>query len=179
MGKMLNLLNEGDHRTIGRVADVVRVAIGNVAYIGELVELMSYGDPAVRMRAADALEKATVQQQNLLASHKNHLLDLIETATQNEVRWHLAPILTRLDLLPDEVEDLAETFSRWFRRADSRIVRTAALQGMADLAFRDARLIAEALKMTEQALSSPIPALKTRARKLKGPLERLQAAGQE
>jgi len=134
MGKMLNLLNEGDRRTIGRVADASRIAIGNAVHIGELVELMSYGDPAVLMRAADALEKATVQQQNLLTPHKEHLLDLIGTATQNEVRWHLAPILTRLDLLPDEIEELAETFSRWFRRADSRIVRTAALQGMADLA---------------------------------------------
>jgi len=82
-------------------------------------------------------------------------------------------------LHPDEIEDLAQTFRNWFRRVDSRIVCTAALQGMADLAFRDVRLIAEALQMTEQALSSPIPALKARARKLKGPLERLQGAGQD
>jgi len=40
-------------------------------------------------------------------------------------------------------------------------------------------LIADVLDMTDQALSSPIPALKARARKLKGPLQRLQAAGQD
>jgi len=54
-------------------------------------------------------------------------------------------------------------------------VRVAALQGMADLALRDTEWVDEALEMTKVALKSTIPALKARARKLKGPLERLKA----
>jgi len=174
MGKMLNLLKEGDRRTTGRVADAVRAAIGNANLIDELVELMSHSDPAVRMRAADALEKATVQHAELLMRHKDYLLDLIEEASQNEVRWHLAQMLTRLELEAEEIEGLAHIFTKWFARADSRIVRTSALQGMADLAHKDASLIEPALKMIERALTNSVPALKARARKLKGPLERLK-----
>ena len=175
MGKMLNLLREGDNRTTGQVADAVRLAIADSRHIDELVDLMSYSNPAVRMRAADALEKATVQRSGLLMRHKDYLLELIEEASQNEVRWHLAQLVTRLDLKADEIDDLALVFTKWYERADSRIVRTSALQGMADLALKDADLIDTALKMTAHALASPIPALKARARKLKGPLERLKA----
>jgi len=174
MGKMLNLLREGDNRTTGQVAEAVRLALADPRHIDELVDLMSYSSPAVRMRAADALEKATVQRFDLLARHKDYLLELIEEASQNEVRWHLAQLVTRLDLEADEIDDLALIFTKWFERADSRIVRTSALQGMADLAHKDTSLIDTALKMTEKALASPIPALKARARKLKGPLERLK-----
>jgi len=176
MGKMLNLLNDGDQRTLGRVADAVRLAVGKPLHINELVDLLSHANPAVRMRAADALEKATVQHAPLLAPHKAYLITLIDAATQNEVRWHLAELVMRLDLHGDEISDLAVVFRRWFQHADSRIVRTAALQGMFDLAHKDLSLIDEALKMTEQALAGSIAALKARARKLKGPLERLKAA---
>jgi len=175
MGQMLDLLKQGDRRTVGRVADAVRLAVGKPRHINELVDLLSHADPAVRMRAADALEKATVQHMNLLAGHKGYLLELTEVATQNEVRWHLAQILTRMDLSAEEIVDLADVFTRWFRRADSRILRTSALQAMADLAHKDANLVDEALEMVQVALDSTIPALKARARKLKVPLERLKA----
>ncbi len=175
MGKMLNLLKEGDRRTIGRVADAVRLAVGKSHHIDELVDLLAHANPAVRMRAADALEKSTVQHAELLERHKDSLLELAELATQNEVRWHLAQILTRLDLEPDEMSGLADVFERWFRRADSRIVKTSALQGMADLAVRDQAYLDNALVMLEEALESPIPALSARARKLNGTLQRLKS----
>ncbi|MCW8916799.1 MAG: hypothetical protein OQK24_13235 [Magnetovibrio sp.] len=175
MGKMLNLLKEGDRRTVGRVSDAVRLAIGKPQHIDELVDLLTHANPAVRMRAADSLEKSTVQHAEFLTPHKEQLLELAEIATQNEVRWHLAQILTRTDLEPDEMSDLAEVFDRWFRGADSRIVRTSALQGMVDLAVRDQTYLDDALKMLEEALESSIPALSARARKLRGPLQRLKS----
>lgn len=175
MGKMLNLLKEGDRRTVGRVADAVRLATGNLAYLDELVDLLTHANPAVRMRASDALEKATAQTPNTLLPHKEFLLELAEAAGQNEVRWHLAQTLTRMELETDEIFDLADLFGRWFRKADSRIVRTTALQGMFDLAHLDNSLAGDALKMLKAAAKSGVPALEARARKLKGPLERLKA----
>ena len=176
MGKMLNLLLEGDRRTVGRVADAVRLALDEPKHIAELMDLLTDPRAEVRMRASDALEKATVQRSDLLAPHKDHLLELTEDAVQSEVRWHLAQIVTRLDLERDEIDDLSHVFSKWFRRAASKIVRTAALQAMFDLAQKDGRLIGPAQQMLEDGLNSPVPALCARARKLKGPLERLKAA---
>lgn len=175
MGKMLSLLKEGDRRTTGRVMDAVRLAMGKSQHIDELVDLLGHANPAVRMRAADALEKSTVQHAELLEKHRDHLLELADIVTQNEIRWHLAEILTRLDLDEAEMTDLAEVFGRWYRRADSRIVKASALQGMADLAVRDQMFLDEALGMVEEALGSPIPALSARARKLVGMLHRLKA----
>ncbi|MEG3619746.1 hypothetical protein V5T82_14870 [Magnetovibrio sp. PR-2] len=172
---MLSLLKEGDRRTTGRVMDAVRLAVGKSEYVDELVDLLAHSNPAVRMRAADALEKSTVQHADLLAKHKDHLLEVAEIATQNEIRWHLAQILTRLDLHAEEMTDLAEVFGRWYRRADSRIVKASALQGLVDLAVRDQMFLDEALQMVDEALKSPIPALSARARKLIGTLHRLKA----
>lgn len=155
MGKMLALLKQGDRRTTGRVADAVRLAVGKRVHIDELVDLLGHANPAVRMRAADTLEKSTVQHAKLLQRHKDNLLELAEIATQNEVRWHLAQILTRLDLEPEEMTDLADVFERWFHRADSRIVRASALQGMAALAIQDQAFLDDALEMLEQALKAP------------------------
>ena len=174
MGKMLSLLKEGDRRTTGRVMDAVRLAMGKPQHIDELVDLLAHANPAVRMRAADALEKSTVQHSDLLEKHKDHLLEVVEIATQNEIRWHLAQILTRLELDEAEMMDLAEIFGRWYRRADSRIVKASALQGMAELAVQNRMFLDEALEMVEQALESPIPALSARARKLVGTLHRLK-----
>jgi len=176
MGKMLNLLQDGDRRTVGKVADAVRLAVGKPKYITELMDLLSDPRPEVRMRAADALEKATVQQADMLAPHKDQLLELTEDAQQSEVRWHLAQIVTRLDLNAEEIDDLSEVFGRWFRRAASKIVRTAALQAMFDLAQKEPALLDETLKMLEDGINSPVPALNARARKLKGPLERFKAS---
>lgn len=175
MGQMLSLLKEGDRRTTGRVAEAVSLAVRKPAHIDELVDLLSHTAPEVRMRAADALEKSTAQNIEPLARHKDHLLELVEVAKQNEVRWHLAQILVRLELSEMEIEDLLDIFTRWFWRSDSRILRTFTLQAVFDLAHHNDEALAEAGRMLGWALDCPFPAVRARARKLQGPLQRLKA----
>jgi len=53
-------------------------------------------DPLVRMRAADATEKATRKHPKLLKPYKKELLGLMSEAQEQELRWHLAVIVPRL-----------------------------------------------------------------------------------
>ncbi|MBF0246869.1 MAG: hypothetical protein HQL36_02180 [Alphaproteobacteria bacterium] len=175
MGRMLELLREGDRRTTAGSAEAARWARVNPRDAAELVDLLAYRIAAVRMRAADALEKASAQNTALLAPYKALLLDLAEDTMQPELRWHLAQLLPRLDLDAEEVRDAASLFLRWYKRDSSAVVRTFVLQGLMDLTRQDHGLLAETEAVTIQALASPTPSLKARARKVKLELDRLKA----
>lgn len=70
--------------------------------IDALLGLMRDTDPLVRMRAADALEKASREDPEILMPHKHSLLSEIAEDPQQEVRWHLLQMLPRLRLTPSE-----------------------------------------------------------------------------
>jgi hypothetical protein len=80
----------GDRRSIGR-ADEVTVAVSkNLAMFPELIQGLWSDDPLVRMRTADATEKITRRNPDLLRRYKRELLRLMAETKQQELRWHLA-----------------------------------------------------------------------------------------
>lgn len=117
------------------------------------------------MRAADAAEKITVTQPELLKSHKQELLGLLDEAEQIELRWHLALMVPRLELSEPERARTAAALQRYLEDRSS-IVKTFALQGLADLARQDARLRETAKRILEESLRTGTAAMKARARKL-------------
>lgn len=175
MGAIFDLIRDGDRRTTGGTAQAAALVRTGAHHVAELMDLLTHPNAAVRLRAADALEKASAGHEGLLAPYKDLLLELADGASQSELRGHLAQIVPRLDLQPDEIADAARLFGRWFVKDASAVVRTFALQGMADLARLDARLIGPAAEMAERAAKSPVASLKARARKVKVALERLKA----
>ena len=56
------MLSGGDLRSIGRVPEVLGVMEKNPGRMNELVLCLDSGDPVVRGRAADALEKLTAKR---------------------------------------------------------------------------------------------------------------------
>ena len=85
------------------------------------------------MRAADAAEKVTRKHPELLQPYKKELLGLMSEVEQQELRWHLAVMVPRLGLNARERQS-AMTSLRSYLEDRSSIVKTFALQGMADLA---------------------------------------------
>jgi hypothetical protein len=59
MKRILENLKGGDLRSIGRSGDAVRAVSKNPALFSDLMAGLLDGDRLVRMRAADAVEKAT------------------------------------------------------------------------------------------------------------------------
>ncbi len=117
------------------------------------------------MRAADAAEKATRTKPGLLKSYKRELLGLLAEAVQQELRWHLALMIPRLSLNAGERELAASLLARYLQDHSS-IVRTFALQGLAELAQDDPTIRSTVIEILREATRNGTPAMKARSRKL-------------
>jgi hypothetical protein len=159
------LLRGGDRRSIGKAKQVAKLVLSEPKRFRELVECLWDEDPIVRMRAADAAEKVTVTRPELLNPYKRELLGLLAEAEQIELRWHLALMTPRLALTGPERQRAGASLQHYLEDRSS-IVKTFALQGLADLARQDASLKELAKQAIEESLQTGTAAMKARARKL-------------
>jgi hypothetical protein len=164
---ILSLLRGGDRRSIGRSDEVAALVARKPRLYSELMEGMRSEDPMVRMRAADAAEKVTRTDASLLQAYKKELLSLLAEATEQELRWHLATMIPRLRLRAAE-RMLAAKVLRSYLEDRSSIVRTFALQALADLAQDDLEMRAGVIEVLREACRNGTPAMKARSRKLLG-----------
>jgi HEAT repeat protein len=158
---LVDKLDSGDHRTIGRSNEVAREIAKNPALFAEVIEAMLHPDPRIRMRAADAVEKATVASPELLQPYKQTILKRIAVIDQQEIRWHVAQMLPRLRLTAKERNRAIEILLGYLEDKSS-IVKTFAMQALADLAPQDPRVIS----LLEFLTTTGTPAMRARGRKL-------------
>jgi hypothetical protein len=164
------MLKGGDRRSIGKASQIVKLVLSEPKRFAELIECLWDGEPVVRMRAADAAEKVTLTRPELLKRHKRELLGLLAEAEQIELRWHLALMVPRLALTLPERRRVAASLRRYLEDRSS-IVKTFALQGLADLARQDPGLRELAKRAIEESLRTGTAAMKARARKLRKELK--------
>jgi hypothetical protein len=124
------------------------------------------------MRSADAAEKVTRKNPGLLKPYKTELLGLMAEADQQELRWHLAAMIPRLSLNASERRRAADSFEDYLEDRSS-IVKTFALQGLADLATDDPDLRPSVIELLRAAERGGTPAMRARSRKLLPHLERV------
>jgi len=160
-----SILGGGDRRSLGRSNEVVALVLVHRERFPELISCLWSDDPLVRMRAADAAEKASAREPDLLAPFKAELLGLLVEADQQELLWHLAQIIPRLPLLARERGRAAGIFRSFLKHRGS-LVKTAGLQALADLSRHDEVLRSEVQELIEQVLRSGTAAMKARARNL-------------
>jgi len=163
--KLKDWLKGGDRRSIGRANEVVALVLREPRRFPELIGYLWSDDAVVRMRAADAVEKISVQKSSLLAPFKAELLGLLVEAEQQELRWHLALMIPRLALTKKERQRAAEGLRRYLEDRSS-IVKTFALQGLTELAAVDRSLLPEVRAILEAAERAGTPAMRARAWKL-------------
>jgi hypothetical protein len=169
---ILALLKGGDRRSIGRADQVGAVVCDNLELFPELIAGLWSADPLVRMRAADAAEKVTRKHPKLLQPHKKELLGLMAEAQEQELRWHLAVMVPRLKLSARERQGAIASLNSYLEDRSS-IVKTFALQGLADLAEQEPSLRFQVVEILRNATRSGTPAMKARSRKLLVHLERI------
>lgn len=168
---ILPLLEGGDRRTIGRSDQVAAIVSRDPDSFPELISGLWSADILVRMRAADAAEKVTRKNPKLLHPYKKELLGLMTETEQQELRWHLAVMVPRLPLNAEERQAAVSSLSS-FLEDRSSIVRTFALQGLADLAQDDPSIRPRVIEILREATRTGRPAMKARSRKLLLRLER-------
>jgi hypothetical protein len=162
---ILLLLRGGDRRTIGRADEVAAIVSKDPEFFPELIAGLWSEDSLVRMRAADAAEKVTRKNSELLQPYKKELFGLMADAAEQELRWHLAAMVPRLTLSPKE-RKLAASLLNGYLEDRSSIVKTFALQGLADLAQDDVSVRPQVIELLREATRSGTAAMKARSRKL-------------
>jgi hypothetical protein len=170
MHPILAKLSGGDRRSIGRSNEVAAQVLAHPAYFRYLFDGMTSDDLVLRMRAADATEKISLRRPDLLSPFKKKLFEIAGRTDQQEVRWHMALMVPRLHLTPRE-RALALDILFDYLRDRSSIVKTCAMQALADLAAQDASLKSKILPLLEELTEVGTPAMRARGRRL---LQRLK-----
>lgn len=171
MHALLQSLSGGDRRSIGESNRAVASVLAQPELISVLFEGIESADPVLRMRCADAVEKVTRQQPEWLAPYKKTLVQTLAKIEQREMRWHVAPMLARLPLSEAEVP-LVIDILLGYTNEPSRIVKTMAMQALADIALRHPRYRPEVEQHIEELVVIGTPAMKARGRKLLATLAR-------
>ena len=153
----------------GRVPEIAEVIFTQPRRAERLIELMWDDDPGVASRAADVLERVSRRPSPALArildDYKEALLGLLHDARFMKLRWNLAFVLPRLELSLAEARRAAATLYT-FLEDRSSIVKTAALQGLADLTRHDPDSLPAVLDLLRIQGRSGTPAMRARSRHL-------------
>lgn len=166
MQDVLTMLSEGDLRTTGAADKVVGLIVHDQELFDQVFDGLFSNDTGLRMRCADAAEKASAQNPALLAAHKAQLLGPVATVDQQEVQWHVAQMLPRLGLTVAERNSALKILEGYFTNSPSNIVRANSLQAIVELASGHDSLAPTANKYLQLALDNPAHALQARARRL-------------
>lgn len=165
MHPLLQKLTGTDRRSIGKSNAVVAEVLSAPQLFGILFNGMLDDDPVLRMRCADAVEKVSAIHPEYLQPYKKQLLQQVARIEQQEVRWHVAPLFSRMALTAKErrvaVEILAE-----YLKDKSKIVKTFSMQALADIAARDEKLRRPLIKQLEKLTRTGSPAMQARGKKL-------------
>jgi HEAT repeat protein len=166
MSKLVEQLGGGNRRSIGRSNAVAREVAAEPLRFAEIIDGLTHGDQLIRMRSADVAEKVSRRHPDWLQPYKQRLLELAEGSEEQELRWHLAQMLPRLDLANRE-RRRTEAILREYLKDESRIVQTFALQGLADLSVKDPKLRRTLLPLIDRLQREGSSAVRARARKLR------------
>jgi hypothetical protein len=163
--RALKSLQGGDLRSVGAADTVAAQIVADPALVVSLVDALVKSEPVVRMRAADALEKASRRDPSLLAGHEAVILELLSSPQPKEVRWHLLQLASRIAWAAEDHSRLLRAILQCFADSSS-IVKTEALQALFELGPQGAEFQRSLRSHLERALASGTPAMQARARKL-------------
>lgn len=163
---ILQKLTGGDLRSIGRSDEVVAELINNPALFGKVFKGMKSGNPLIRMRAADVIEKVAKVHPEYLMPYKIELINEVTKIDQQEVRWHVALMFTYLELTEAEKAVVLEILLSWLEKSKSRIVKVNCLEALVHIAGKDEKYRHKIAGILEEVIATGSPAMVARAKKL-------------
>lgn len=166
MAGILDKLQGGDLRSIGRADEVVSDILHDNALFGQVFNGMFDVDPVIRMRAADAVEKVTRSNSEWLLPFKKRILDEASQIDQQEVRWHLAQMFPRLAYEQDELERIIGLLQKWIESGKSQIVRVNSMQALSNIAERYTQFKPLVIHIIQESVANGSPAVVSRGKKL-------------
>ena len=165
--KLNILLNGGDLRSISGANEIVEL-INRQEDFDILFNHLYSKNRLIIMRAADSIEKISRQHINFLNKHKTSILGLIAKATDKELKWHLAQIVSRLNLNDNEKKETFEILKKWAQdKNESKITRVNAIQALSEIHCNNELLSNCFNKILNNIEKENIPSINARIRKLR------------
>jgi len=165
MRDLTSRLKGGDLRSIGAADTIAAEAIKDPALVASLISAIGSTEPVVRMRSADALEKATRVKPEYLQPYADHLLSLLSAPQPKEVLWHILQMMSRVHWARDQERVIFPVVEHCLSNGSS-IVKTCAMQALADLAFQFPRHLGRVAALLGSLSVSGTPAMRSRGAKL-------------
>ena len=162
---MRERLQGNDRHQLGQADAVASEVLRYPERFEELFEAILDEDPNVRMRAADAAEKATRNRPDLLVPFRKRLIDEAGKVDQPEVQWHVAQMLPRVRLEARERSKAVALLESWLE-SRSAILVSAALQSLTDFAADDAVLRERMIPRLQTLAARGTPAVQARAQRM-------------
>lgn len=162
---VLRKLQGGDRRSIGRSNEVVADVIADPTLFKAVFAGLLSDDAVLRMRSADAVEKITARHPEYLQGHRGTLIGKVARLDQKEVRWHVAQMLPRVAWNGAERQQVFDVLMEYLNDRSS-IVKTFAMQALADLAQHNPELRPTVMVRLQELTVIGTPAMKARGRKL-------------
>jgi len=172
MSDILEKLRGGDLRSIGRANEVAQELENNPVLFESVFDGLSSTEPVVRMRSADVIEKATQRKPELLAGYTLKVIQVLTTAEQKEVCWHMAQIAPRLKCNKSEENEIIESLKSYLLHK-SKIVQVSAMESLATIAERNNSILNEVIGIITKHKETGSPAIQSRGRKLLQRLTRI------
>ena len=118
------------------------------------------------MRSADVVEKVSKKYSVLLEKHKNKILQNLINFNQQEVKWHIALIVSYLELTDTEAEKVFYELSKWMVNDKSRIVRVNSMQSLADISKKNNNIKDRTIALIKEQIKTGIPSVISRGEKI-------------
>jgi hypothetical protein len=162
-----SLLSNGDLRSIASVEELLP-QIGIQEDFDTLFAYLFSDNRLLVMRAADAVEKLTRRQSQYLVGHEAEILQLLETARDIELKWHLALLMPRLTLSPDDLAHVWQVLAGWaVSENESRIVRVNSLQALYEFSVQNPEKQEELDVIFNKVQQEGVPSINARIKRLK------------
>jgi len=146
-----------------RAADIAALIHTQPRKVSQLIRCLGNDDPGVVSHAADALERASYRLPAILKSWKDLLLGLLAEAQPKKLRWNLTLIVPRLALTIPESDRAAAILRHWLDDRSS-IVKTCAMQGLAEPTRQNSSLRPDVLDQIRILTRTGTPAMRARGR---------------
>lgn len=163
---LLLQLKGGDLRSIGRADEVAKKIGKDQKLFDEVFQGIFAVNSIIRMRAADVCEKVSQKYPDLLKKHKSKILNNLNNFEQQEVRWHVALMISYLKLNKLESEKVFMELSKWIINDKSRIVKVNSMQALAEIAINNAYFKLKTTSLIKKQIKTGIPSLMSRGKKL-------------
>jgi hypothetical protein len=172
--KLSKALAGGDLRSIGKSNSII-LTIKNQKDFDTLFRLLFHSDRLVVMRAADAIEKITLEKTHYLKKHKKEIIGLLDAAKNKELKWHLALLIPRLPLGLREFNDAWDILAAWtLDKKNSRIVRVNSIQGLFEMTKPKNKMSPFFDKVVSQLEKENIPSVQARVKAIRKSVTRIE-----